>query len=57
MHSYRQLNLKNKLSKQPEQQQIHRDGDHSESYQSGGERGENGGQCAGIKKYKSVGTK
>ena len=57
MHNYRQLNLKNKLSKQPEQQQIHRDGDHSESYQSGGERGENGGQCAGIKKYKSVGTK
>ena len=42
-HNYQQLNLKNKnkLSKQPEQEQNHRYGDHVEGYQlkgGGGER-------------------
>ena len=37
-HSYQQLNLKkhNKLSKQLEQEQNHRNGDHMEGYQWGG---------------------
>ena len=45
-HNYQQLNLKNKnknkLSKQLEQKQNHRNGDHMEGYQwgcGGGERG------------------
>ena len=46
---------KNKLSKQAEQKQNHRYGDHLEGYQLGGE-GENEGKGAGIKKYKLVGT-
>ena len=33
--TYQQLNLKNKLSKQPEQEQNHRYGDHMEGYQQG----------------------
>ena len=33
-----QLNLKNKLSKQAEQKQNHRYGDHLEGYQLGGGR-------------------
>ena len=45
-HNYQQLNLKrqhkhkNKLSKQVEQEQIHRNGDDMEGYQWGGEWGE-----------------
>ena len=35
MHSYQQLNLKSKLSKQPEQEQSHRYGDHLEGCQLG----------------------
>ena len=42
---------KNKLSKQLEQEQIHRNGDHMESYQWGGGR-ENGGKGTGNKKHK-----
>ena len=40
-HNYQQLNLKNenKLSKQLEQEQNHRYGDHVEGYQQGGGRG------------------
>ena len=41
--NYQQLNLnknKNKLSKQLEQEQNHRNGDHMEGYQQGGECGE-----------------
>ena len=42
-HNYQQLNLKNKdknkLSKQLEQDQNHRNGDHVEGYQLGGGRG------------------
>ena len=42
MHNYQQLNLKNKnkLSKQPKQEQNRRYGDHLEGYQLGGESGE-----------------
>ena len=40
---------KNKLSKQLEQEQNHRNGDHMEGYQLGG-------KASGIKKYKLVGT-
>ena len=36
MYNYQQLNLKNKLSKQAEQVQNHRYGDHLEDYQLGG---------------------
>ena len=36
------LNLKNKLSKQKEQKQNHRYGDHLEGYQLGGRRGKMG---------------
>ena len=38
MHNYQQLNLLNKLSKQREQEQNHRYGDHLEGYQLGGGR-------------------
>ena len=42
--NYQQLNLKSnneyKLSKQLEQEQNHRNGDHMEGYQQGGKRGE-----------------
>ena len=37
IHSYQQLNLKIKLSKQTEQKQNHRYGDHLDGYQLGGE--------------------
>ena len=47
------MNLKNKLSKQAEQKQNHRYGDHLEGYQLGGERGA-GGEGGGIKKYTLV---
>ena len=42
--NYQQLNLKNKnkLSKQLEQEQNHRSGDHMEGYQRGGEGGKMG---------------
>ena len=46
-----------KLSKQAEQKQNHRYGDHLEGYQLGGGKRANGGKGAGIKKYKLVGTK
>ena len=40
IHNYQQLNLKkNKLRKQPEQEQNHRYRDHWEDYQLGGRRG------------------
>ena len=32
MHNYQQLNLKNKVSKQAEQEQSHRCGDHLDDY-------------------------
>ena len=41
IHNYQQLNPKNKLSKQLEQEQIHRNGDHMEGSQQEGEE-ENG---------------
>ena len=40
MHNYQKLNLKSKLSKQAEQKQNHRYGDHLEGYQWEGEEGE-----------------
>ena len=46
------INNKNKLSKQLEQDQNHRNGDHMEGYQQEGERGENGGKGTGNKKNK-----
>ena len=39
VHNYQQLNLKNKLSKQAEQEENHRCGDHLEGYHLGGGRG------------------
>ena len=47
-HNYKQLNLKNKnkLSKQVEQEQNHRNGDHMEGYQ----RGDGGGRTG--KRYR-----
>ena len=56
MHNYRQLNLKNKLSKQPEQEQNHRYGDHLENYQFGAGRGRIGEKVQ-SKKHKLVHTK
>ena len=55
IHNCQQLSLKNKLNKQPEQEQIHRYGDQLEGYQLRGRTGENGGKGAGIKKHKFVG--
>ena len=40
---------KNKLSKQLEQEQIHRNIDNMEGYQQGVGRGENGGRILGIR--------
>ena len=37
MHSYRQLSLKKTPKQQLEQEQNHRNGDHMEGYQWGGE--------------------
>ena len=48
-NSQLQLNLKNKLSKQPEQEQNHRYGDHWEGCQLGGGRGRMGGKVQGIR--------
>ena len=42
---------KQKLSKQPEQEQNHRNVEHMEGYQWGGEE-ENGGKGTGTKKHK-----
>ena len=42
---------KNELSKQLEQEQIHRNRDHMEGYQRGGRRGKMGGKGAGNKKH------
>ena len=39
----------NKLSKQPEQQQNHRNGDHMEGYQQGGGGRRIGGNSQGIR--------
>ena len=53
-----QLNLKNKLSKQLEQKQNYRYGDHEGlSWSFGMDKGENGGKGTGIKKQKLVSTK
>ena len=41
IHIYQQLNLKNKLSKQEEQRQDHRYGEHSDGCWMGGECGWN----------------
>ena len=43
---------KQKLSKQPEQEQIHRNGDHMEGYQQEGRGGKNSGKCTWNKKHK-----
>ena len=43
------MNLKNKLSKQPEQKQNHRFGDHLEGYQLGGGRGRMEEKVQGLK--------
>ena len=40
---------KNKLSKQQEQEQNHRYGDHVEGYQQGGGRGRTGGKMQGLR--------
>ena len=45
----KQLNLKSKLSKQAEQKQNHRYGDHLEGYQLGGGRGRMGEKVHGLK--------
>ena len=42
--------IKNKLSKQLKQEQIHRSGDHMEGYQQG-RRGKNRGKGTGNKKH------
>ena len=43
------IESKNKLSKQPEQKQNHRYGDHLEGYQLEGERGRMGGKVQGLR--------
>ena len=54
-NNYQQLNLrnknKNKLSKQLEQEQNHRNGGHMEGYQWGGVGEEWEGKCTGNKKH------
>ena len=50
--NYQQLNLnknKNKLSKQLEQEQNHRNGDHMEGYQQGGGWDRMGEKAQGIR--------
>ena len=42
MHNYQQLNLKNKQSKQAEQEQNHGFGDHLKGYELGGRTGRMG---------------
>ena len=54
-HNYQQLNLrkqkqnKNELSKQLEQEQNHRNGDHMEGYQWGGSGERKGEKVQGIR--------
>ena len=50
-HNYQQLKLKKKkkLSKQLEQEQNHRNGDHMEGYQWEGRVGKWGGKMQGIR--------
>ena len=54
-NNYQQLNLKNKnknkLSKQLEQEQNHRNGDHTEGYQWGGRKRRMGEKGSGNKKH------
>ena len=45
----KKLNLKTKLSKQLEQEQNHRNGDHMEGYQQGGGRGKREEKVQGIR--------
>ena len=45
----KQNQTKNKLSKQLEQEQNHRNGDHVEGYHWGGERGREGGKVQRIR--------
>ena len=57
MHNYQQPNLKktknkNKLSKQLEQEQTHRNEDHMEHYQRGEGRARIRGKVQGVKKHK-----
>ena len=47
---YQQLNLKIKLSKQPEQKQNLRYGGHLEGYQLGGGRGRMGEKVQGLRR-------
>ena len=51
--NYQQLNLKQKLSKELEQEQIHRNRDHMEGYQQGGEVGGMGENVQGIRSINS----
>ena len=53
-YNNQQLNLKNKnkLRKQLEQEQNHRNGDHTEGYQQGGEKGRMGEKVQGIRSIK-----
>ena len=54
IHNYQQLDLEKKkkpkqLSKQSEQEQNHRNGDHMEGYQWGGDGGRVGEKVQGIR--------
>ena len=48
-HNYQQMNLKDKLSKQPEQEQNHRYGGHLEGYRLGEGRGRVREKVQGIR--------
>ena len=48
IHNYRQLNIKNKLRKQPEQKQNHRYGDHLEGCHLSEGRGGMGKKVQGL---------
>ena len=50
--NYQQLNLKKPKNKQLEQEQSHRNGDHMEGFQWGGEQGEWGGKVQGLRSIK-----
>ena len=56
IHNYQQLNLKNKLSKQAEQEQNHRYWRSFGGLLAGRGKGENAEKGAGINKHKLVGT-
>ena len=52
IHNYQQMNLqkyKKNLSKQPDQYQNHRYGDHLKGYQLGGRRGRMGEEVQGLR--------